>query len=90
MKQLLVFSDSSKKRIWFFGITVLKMNLIVRFLEESEETKKSNRNYLTFSSGAGTTEAKRLSCGWNEPPSKLEKTTEKEWRVGFALKLQWF
>jgi hypothetical protein len=42
-KRLLVSSDSSKKRL-----TVLKTNLFVRFLEESEDTKKSFRNYLTF------------------------------------------
>ena len=50
-KQLLVSSDSSKKRnerIRFFRLTVLKTNLLVRFLEESEDTKKPFRNYLTF------------------------------------------
>ena len=50
-KRLLVSSDSSKKRtneFGFFCLTVLKTNLFVRFLEESENTKKSFRNYLTF------------------------------------------
>ena len=32
-------------RIRFFCLTVLKTNLFVRFLEESEDTKKSFRNY---------------------------------------------
>ena len=40
-KRLLVSS-------FFFCLTVLKTNLFVRFLEESEDTKKSFRNYLTF------------------------------------------
>ena len=43
-KQLLISSDSSKKRtnkLVFFCLTVLKTNLFVRFLEESEGTKKS-------------------------------------------------
>ena len=47
-KLLLVSSDSSKKRtneFVFFCLTVLKTNF---FLEESEDTKKSFRNYLTF------------------------------------------
>jgi hypothetical protein len=55
-KRLLVSSDSSKKRtneIGFFCLTVLKNNLFVRFLEESEDTKKSFRNYLTFNKRAG-------------------------------------
>ena len=32
-----------------FCLAVLKPNLFVHFLEESEETKKSFQNYLTFS-----------------------------------------
>jgi len=50
-KRPLVTSDSPKKRtnkFGFFCLTVLKTNLFVRFLEESENTKKSFRNYLTF------------------------------------------
>ena len=53
-KLLLVSSDSSKKQtneFVFFCLTVLKTNLFVRFLEESEDTKKPFRNYLTFSLG---------------------------------------
>ena len=45
LKQLLVSSDSSKK---YLPNSTKKTNLIVRFLEESEDTKKSFRNYLTF------------------------------------------
>ena len=33
---------------FFLGLTVLNMNLFVRFLVESEDTKKSFQNYLTF------------------------------------------
>ena len=50
-KRLLVSSYSSKKRMNEFGFlpkTVLKTNLFVRFLEESEDAKKSFQNYLTF------------------------------------------
>jgi hypothetical protein len=50
-KRLLVSSDSSKKRtkeFGFFCLTLLKTNLFVRFLEESEDTKTSFRSYLTF------------------------------------------
>ena len=38
------------EQIRFFGLTVLKTNLylFIRFLEESEDAKKSFRNYLTF------------------------------------------
>ena len=53
-KRLLLSSDSSKIRTnefgFFFCLTVLKTNLFVRFLEESEDTKKSFRSYLTFRS----------------------------------------
>ena len=51
-KQLLVSSDSSKKgtnQFGFFWLTVLKTNLFIRFLEKSENNKKSFWNYLTFS-----------------------------------------
>ena len=48
-KRLLLSSDSSKKRTnKFFCLTVLKTNLFFCFLEGSEDTKKSFRNYLTF------------------------------------------
>ena len=56
-KRLLVSLDSSKKRtnerIRFYCLTVLKTNLFVRFLEESEDTKKLFRNYLTFNTVDG-------------------------------------
>ena len=45
---ILGFFQKTNKQIRFFGLTVLKANLFVRFLEESEDTKKSFRNYLTF------------------------------------------
>ena len=41
--------------------TVLKTNFFVRFLEESEDTKNSFRNYLTFSRPVGIAE---LFCDW--------------------------
>ena len=37
------------EQIRYFFQTVLKTNLFVRFSEEFEDTKKSFRNYLTFS-----------------------------------------
>ena len=52
LKRLLLSLDSSKLRtneFRFFCRTVLKTNLFICFLEESEDTKKSFRNYLTFS-----------------------------------------
>ena len=42
------FFQKTNKQIRFFCLTVQKTNLFVRFLEESEGTKKSFRNYLTF------------------------------------------
>ena len=43
------FLQKTNERIRFFGLTVLKKNLFDRFLEESENNKKSFQNYLTFS-----------------------------------------
>ena len=48
-QRILGFFQKTNKRICFFWLTVLKTNLFVRFLEESEDTKNSFRNYLTFS-----------------------------------------
>ena len=45
---ILGFFQKTNERIRFFSLTVLKTNLFVRFSEESEDTKKSFRNYLTF------------------------------------------
>ena len=49
MKQHLKPLEKHKKNlIRFFGLTVLKTNLFVRFLEESEDNKQSFRNYGAF------------------------------------------
>ena len=51
-KRLLVPLDSSKKQMnkfFFLPNSTLKPNLFDRFLEESENIKKSFQNYLTFS-----------------------------------------
>ena len=45
---ILGFFQKTNEQIRFFCLTVLKTNLFVCFLEESEDTKKSFRNYLTF------------------------------------------
>ena len=45
---ILGFFQKTNERIQYFCLTVLKTNLFVCFLEESEDTKKSFRNYLTF------------------------------------------
>ena len=47
-KDFLVSSNSPKKRTKEF-VVVVKTNSFVHFLGELEETKKSFRNYLTFS-----------------------------------------
>ena len=48
---ILRFLQKTNERNRFFCLTVLKMNLFIRFLEESEDTKKSFRSYLTFTIG---------------------------------------
>ena len=44
------FFQKTNEWIRVFCLTVQKTNLFVRFLEESEDTKKSFRSYLTFTS----------------------------------------
>ena len=66
-KQLLASSDSSKQRtneFMFFCLTVLKTNLFVCFLEESEDAKKFFRNYLTFRKRVKKTRWKRKIKSW--------------------------
>ena len=46
---ILGFFQKTNEQIRFFCLTVLKTNLFVQFLEESEDSKKFFRNYLTLS-----------------------------------------